>query len=292
MRSNYDVINELVDWGEENEQIKAMILWGSLENPNAFTDIFSDVDVLLIVKDARDFCKDDTWRKIFGKIIAQWGEEGLWDGNCLTRRYFRGVVYEDGSKIDFGICDTNSFLRMDETSFDMGYKVLIDKDFLTRNIKQPTYSLFTTKQPTEVEYLSQINEFCWNLTYAGKSLWRDELCFFKFIVESDTRFLSLQKMIEWYIGVKNDWKVNPNKFGRWFKRYLDLETWNELESTFSGVNIEDNWNALFNMVWLFKRLAICVGNNLGFTYPCELIEGIEKYLIKVKNLDKNAVNFE
>jgi aminoglycoside 6-adenylyltransferase len=42
----------------------------------------------------------------------------------------------------------------------------------------------------------------------------------------------------------NDWKLNPNKSGRWFKRYLDNQTWDEIERTFVGASIEDIWVAL------------------------------------------------
>lgn len=292
MRSNSELIEELMSWGQKNEQIRAMILWGSLENPNAFIDIFSDIDVLLIVKDADDFCKDDSWREIFGKIISSWGEEGIWSNSCLVRRYFRGVLYEDGNKIDFGIGDVYSFSNTEEETFDIGYKVIIDKDALTKNLKKPTYSLFTTNKPTEEEYLSQINEFWWNTTYVGRSLWRDEAFFAKWILECDTCFMSLQNMVEWYIGANNNWSVNPNKHGRWFKRYLDKETWHELGSTFTGANIEDNWNALFKMINLFTRLAVFVGDSLGYTYPSEIGEGVLKYLMKVKSLDKNAISFK
>ncbi|ANB55817.1 streptomycin adenylyltransferase family protein [Anoxybacillus sp. B7M1] len=106
------------------------------------------------------------------------------------------------------------------------------------------------------------------------------------MLDSVIRFHYLQKMVEWYIGVQYDWKVNPNKHGRWFKRYLDEETWIELESTFVGSNIEDNWTALFGMADLFTKLSAKVGQALGYTYPSKVEEKIREYLLQVRRLDR------
>lgn len=82
--------------------------------------------------------------------------------------------------------------------------------------------------------------------------------------------------------------MNPNKHGRWFKRYLPTEAWEQLERTFAGAEIEDNWVALFNMTALFRQTAQEVARHFDYTYPIELDQKVTKYLHSIKNLERKV----
>lgn len=89
-------------------------------------------------------------------------------------------------------------------------------------------------------------------------------------------------LIEWYIASQHDWKITTNKFGRLFKKYLTTETWQKVEQTFSGSNIEDNWNALFTMTDLVSEMEEELSEKLGYEYPTKLDADIRKYLSDLK----------
>ena len=293
MKKEEEMFGQLLDWAKNNEEIRTIILTSSRANPNAFKDMFTDYDFELFVKDLRPFLISDKWLENFGTIIKRVPLKAV-ENECWITRL---VLYEDGTKIDFQISTNESVNKLANKTqlppeYDNGYKVLLDKDKLTKDIKPPTYTAFITKKPTEEEYSEIMNSFWGDTAYVANSLWRDELYFVKFMLDNIIRFNYLQKVIEWYLGVKYDWKINPNKCGRWFKRYLDKPTWEELEKTFVGANIEDNWNALYKIADLFSRLSKEVGENLGYTYPLEYENKIREYLLKVKNLDNNANTFE
>lgn len=288
MRKPDEVLAQLVRWAEDNENIRAVVLGGSLANPYAFTDIFSDCDPMLFVTDTSIFSESDAWMRHFGEKIAWFKDENPFR-SMPVQHYTRLVLYEDGVKIDFSIwpVETIAYLKglAELPDFlDNGYKVLVDKDGLTAGLKEPSYAAYVTTPPTEAQYLDRVKGFLWDLSYVAKSLWRDELYFAKFMVDNIIRFGSLQKMIEWYIGVQHDWAVNPNKCGRWFKRYLDGETWCELETTFAGADVEENWQALFNLTRFFRRIAHQVADSLGYRYPMDQDAKMMKYLHKVRNM--------
>ena len=46
-----DVIKKLVDWGEKQEPVRAMLLTSTRAVPDAPLDELSDYDVVLVVKD-------------------------------------------------------------------------------------------------------------------------------------------------------------------------------------------------------------------------------------------------
>lgn len=88
-------------------------------------------------------------------------------------------------------------------------------------------------------------------------------------------------MIEWHIGTTTDWSANPGVWGRRFKHYLDQETWWQLEATFAGADLGENWGAFFAMLDLFSRLAREVGSHLGFDYPANLERDVRGYCLSI-----------
>jgi Streptomycin adenylyltransferase len=96
----------------------------------------------------------------------------------------------------------------------------------------------------------------------------------------------LQTVVEWFIGLQHDWSTNTGVRGRKFKRYPDEKTWSEYTSTFAGAGIEANWQAFFNAVALFGRLARIVGDHLGYEYPAQLERKMVDYYTYIRNHKK------
>ncbi len=65
----------------------------------------------------------------------------------------------------------------------------------------------------------------------------------------------------------------------------------ELEGTYAGAGAEENWDALFKTIDLYRRVAIEVGRHLGYSYPHEMDRRAVDYLRKVQNLDQEASSF-
>ncbi len=262
-----------------DDRIRAAILTSSRVDPDAVVDTLSDYDIELYVSNFDQFA-DDKWFEMLGPVLIKWPlkPKSTFRDNGITRL----VLFESGTRIDFQIYPA---LVISPSTYDCGYKILIDKDNLALDLSEPTYSSYLIQKPTEDEYLELVNDFFWDSTYVIKNLKRDELYYAKFMLDNVIRFNMLQKMIEWYIAVTHGWSVKPNKFGRLFKRYLDTETWVELEATFSGPDIEDNYCALKALFKLFRRLAKEVAENLDYKYPDDLDQEVTKYCDQVRLMD-------
>ncbi|UYZ23745.1 aminoglycoside 6-adenylyltransferase [Mesobacillus jeotgali] len=289
MKQEQEMIGQLLDWARKNNNIRTVLMTSSRANPHAFTDLFTDYDFEIFVNDLNAFTEDDGWLEQFGQLIKK---VVLEDGNWRTRL----VLYEDGTKIDFQITANDFVKHLASLSelpegYDNGYKVLLDKDGITNGIQAPSYKAYITKKPSAEQFEDIVNSFWGDSAYVANSLWRDELYFAKYMLDNIIRFHYLQPVIEWHLGVKHEWSVNPNKFGRWFKRYLDTETWAELEGTYAGAGIEENWEALFQTADLFSRLSQEVGKSLGYEYPMEYERKMWTYLLKVKKLPQDAKSF-
>ncbi len=84
--------------------------------------------------------------------------------------------------------------------------------------------------------------------------------------------------------------MNTGLGGRWFKRYLDDETWSEYESTFARADIEENWQAFFTAVALFRKLAKIVGSSLGYEYPAQLDREMTDYYSRIRTTKKETAS--
>ncbi len=289
MRNEETVLNELLNWANSKKNIRAVIMTSSRANPNASIDIFSDYDIELVVIRLHNFIKNDKWIFRFGNPIADIKER---NSKSLTQL----VLYADGVRIDFQIYTISEFMRKTAQSslskhWNIGYKILLDKDGITKMLPEPTNTEYNISRPTEKEFAGIVKDFWWDTTYVAKSLWRDEIFYAKYIFDNLLRNEYLKRMIEWNIGSKHNWNVNTNKQGRWFKRYLDNETCGLLEKTFADCNIEKNWESLFATTHLFNRIATELARQLNYEYPFTLEKNITEYLKKIQQLEKDATYF-
>lgn len=276
MLQDNHIIKKLTNWAMEKDSVRAMILRGSRANPNAYTDNLSDYDIELYVKNARQFLNDE-WMNFLGNAMIRWPLKPMptFDKQWITRL----VLFENKVRIDFQITSKKS---IDSSAYEDGYKVLVDKDRLTINLAEHAFSKTNIKKPGKEEFEELLNAFFWDATYIAKSLKRDELYYAKFMLDNILRFGSLQKIIEWHIAMRYDWHVSTGKCGRFFKDYIDAKTWTELENTFSDAEIENNWQAFFKMVNLFRRLSKDLADNFGYNYPFETDKKVTGYCKRIK----------
>ena len=288
------VVDQLIRWVSSQDLIRAAILTSSRAIPHAPVDLFSDYDVILGSRSIEAFYVDRAWLGVFGPVLAVY-RDPLIDENGLKRSAYV-VQYENGLKIDFSLWPVELLQRAISSEqlpaeFDAGYKVLVDKDDLTTGLKPPTYSGYIPAPPTETYYMRLIEGFFLDTTYVAKFLWRDDMMAAKHILDNSLKQEHLRPMLEWHAEIDHQWTLKPGPYGRRLKQHVRSDLWNELESTYTGAGINENWEALFRTIELMSRVASEVGKHLGFTYPEELERRVLKYLQKVRQLDRNAQSF-
>jgi aminoglycoside 6-adenylyltransferase len=281
-----DVLNRLVAWAGHDPSVRALILTSSRATPDGRADVLSDYDVIAAVRDAADFAANDDWVSRYGRPVVRWSDQGQL--HAMTT-YFRGVIYEDGVRVDYTVWPDALLDRVTEEAalpegLDVGYRVLLDKDARTSSWQPPTYRAHIPAKPTEAEYGALVEEFWWDTTYVAKSLWRGEIVFAKFMLDHDAKFVALRRFLEWRIEIDHDWSVTPGAYGRGLERLLPADIWAELASTYVGTDPEDNWNALFHTTALFRRVATEVGDALGYDYPTQVDRDVTAHLDAVRML--------
>lgn len=284
MKVREEKLRSIIEWSEKNEDVRALLLTSSLVNPLAPVDEFSDLDIEFIFENNTNYISDKSWTLNFGSPIAMIEEdESCFDGIHAMKM----VLYEDGVKVDFKLYSKPNFIgeaKQEKLSkdWDIGYKILVDKDGITKQMLKPTHQVSIIKKPTEKEFQHIINDFWWDTVYVAKCLVRDEIFYAKFMSETNIRTEYLIPLIEWYIASNHNWNITTNKYGRLFKRYLTQEMWGKIERTFSGSRIEENWTALLSMADLVSEMGIELSEKLDYKYPQKLESDIRKYLDELK----------
>jgi aminoglycoside 6-adenylyltransferase len=282
------VLNRLIRWATQHALVRALVLESSRASEQATLDAFSDYDVLLVVSDVRPFVEDDAWLGDFGSPLVTFRDTKRVGG---FETYARLVLYADHTKIDHLLWPVPLLRQVVEHQalpdvLDWGYRVLLDKDGLTVGLPSPTRTAHIPPQPTEREYHALVEEFWWETIYVAKNLWRDEVLHAKYNLDVVMRHELLLQLLEWRMEVDREWAWKPGIVGRGLKRLLPPETWSELEATWVGAGVEENWDALFAMTTLFRRVALEVGSALGYDYPHELDQRVSAYLQAVRHLSR------
>ena len=284
------IIQRLVHWGSEEPAVRAMILTSSRTSPTAPVDLLSDYDVILAVDDVRPYYESRAWLSDFGPLLVLYRDplkrfHGL-------ERFAYITQYEDGLKIDFTLWTAGILSRVAAEptlpeELDVGYVLLLDKDNLAEGLQPPSYQAHIPEPPAEAAYLEKIELFFHEATYVAKYLWRDDLVAAKHIFDG-IKVNNLGQMLDWLIEIDHDWSLKPGAYGRYLKLYLRPGIWAQLAETYVGPDLEQNWQALFMTIDLFRRVGQEVGQRLGYAYPAHLDRRATAYLAWLRGLDRQA----
>jgi aminoglycoside 6-adenylyltransferase len=276
---------KLIQWAEGRDAIRAMLLTSTraVPVPNAPVDDFSDYDVVLFVDDIHPFHEGRSWLQDFGEVLVAYWDPIYLDPDFSIEKFGNVTQYADGLKIDFTLCPLEMLRRIVQApslpaELDAGYRILLDKDNLTSRMKAPTYKAYIPIPPTNEVYQTMINDFFSDAPYVAKCLLRGELLPAKWCLDYDMKHVYLRPMLEWLMGLLHNWSLPTGWLGKGLKKKLPPEIWSQLEAAYAGAETADNWQALFRTMALFRRVAMEVGEGLGYVYPLDLDKRVTAFV--------------
>ncbi len=286
-----DLIPALIQWAAARNSIRAMLLTSTRAIPNAPRDVLSDYDVILIMQDIHPYVADRAWLNDFGDILVVYWDPIYPDPVFGIERCGNVTQYADGLKIDFNLWPVALFQQIVAApvlmaELDAGYRVLLDKDGLTAALRPSTSTAYVPTPPTLATYQTLINDFLSDAPYVAKCLWRDELMPAKWCLDYDMKHIYLRQLLEWRIEIDHRWSAPVGFLGKGLKKRLPPDIWAQVEQTYAGASLADNWEALAHTLDLFRRVAIEVGEHLGYAYPHDLHQRVSAYVEQIKQLER------
>ena len=264
------VLARILAWAEAEDVVRVVVLTSTRARADGPPDALADYDVIVALTDIERFDA----AAAYGTPAARWGDKHDVHG---TTAFFRGVVYDDGVKIDWTLWPPNVPELVAEhglnDNLDVGYRVLLDKDGTTARWAQPSYRAHIPRRPTEAEYVGLVEEFWWSATYVAKARVRGEQFFLRFVLDVDMTHGVLRRMLEWLIESTRDWQWKPGAYGRGIERQLPPDLADELTAAYGSFE---------RTVALFRRAAREVGDALGYAYPQYADDAVSAYVVQLK----------
>ncbi len=199
-------------------------------------------------------------------------------------RYAYLMQFMDGNRIDLTL---HPLAKIDALGKDSLTLLLLDKDGILGPIPPAGERDYLPRPPSAKKFSDCCNEFWWMTLYAAKGLWRGEITYAKANADQWVRG-QLMKMLTWHIGVRTGFSRNPGKEGRYFRKYLEPELWEMLQTTYADSDYDRTWDALLAMCSLFRRVAIPLADHFGFEYPIGDDRKVSAYLLHIRELPGQA----
>jgi aminoglycoside 6-adenylyltransferase len=270
------LIERLLAWANDDENLRAVIVTGSWSRGGGSSDQFSDRDIEIIARDPKPLLDDDSW---IHDLAPVWVSLYLTNDDDPETRL---VFFEDALKVDFTISDSQRLHQMVSYGvlndlYERGYQVLLDKDGIASELpraigKHPRLAL-----PTEAEFGAVVSEFWFEAAHMPTYLSRDELWVVK--QRDGTMKNMLLRMIEWHALVMQGAEADVWYIGTKMKRWVDPDIWQELDAIYGHFDRQDSFRSIVATMTLFSRLTHEVADPLRLNWPEHSEHHIMEYVL-------------
>lgn len=283
MRIAHPKMPAITEWARQNDDIRALILTGSLARHDGTPDPFSDLDIQVITRDLQRLTANDNWLKDLGDV---WIRFPLNQDLPYQLVWFRG-----GIKVDFQFLDVADLHAVvagadlpDE--YKRGYHVVLDKDDLFRNLAPSPRVFPQPLPPTVAAFAETINEFWFEAIHVAQFIRRRE---FWVVKHRDwTMKGNLLRLLEWHAYCISKDPINTWQLGRRISSWADQEAIEALKAIWGGWEAHSLWQALFAQLALFRRLTLELSQAFESEYEDKTHQEIYHYIYQLYQQDSEA----
>ncbi len=242
------VLQQVVRWAEQESNVRAVVLEGSVARDDGSVDEWSDLDVRLYVSETEPLLGSREWFERFGDVLVI---EALENPGWHPTRL---VYYVDG-KIDFMIAPVSTLMA--KKRFGRRVSVLVDKDNLTAAIAQG--DAVAVVLPDAVAYGTCVNEFYAAALMYARMVVRDEPIKARYRDwDMKTRLLGV---VAWdHVTRYGPERVRP--LGSRFREWADAEVVDQLDRCWSA-GLGPSRSAFAETLALFRTTSARTGAALG-----------------------------
>lgn len=269
MQNRYKYITDIA---RSDENIRGVVLYGSRADSDVKPDQYQDFDIYYIVNDKEKF-NASVFENVKLCFVPSEVYPELFQGE---NAYL--MLFDDDDRIDLTVGTMQTFLTNHTDGQLM--KCLLDKDDKIHRLNDSDRSSYWVKPIDGKTFRNTCSEFLWETQNMAKGLKRDELPFAIFIRDISLRNM-LNRFIDTYIGINNDYKVSVGTLGKYRKKYLSKAQYELYKNTYLSNTTEDVWKSLFYMIDLFGSLGRYIADKCNFIYPEEDEQYMRDYLCRI-----------
>ncbi len=260
-------------WANHRPDLRAILVVGSRARSDPPPDMWSDLDLILLVDDPDVYTAQADWLTEIGEVwLPVLDRTSLNDPEWL-------IWFDRGLKADFLLARVSPGMTLaqfvagspHQNVFRRGLRVLVDKTASPLPVLDPV----TAAPPTETEFTSTVGKALLAATRTARLLRRSELWQAKQQCDAALK-AHLLKMLEWHARAL--YSADTWYDGRYMAQWADPQTLEVLSGVFARYEEADIWRALFATLTLFRRLAQETAARLGYAYPTQADSRISAWL--------------
>jgi len=168
-----DLLDKLVSYFEPNQDVLGLLLFGSCSGGENHCDHWSDIDLLVVVKNERleSFFPAIEWIRSFGGLYTY--DQSSDEFKCTTR-----ACFEDFRRVDFVITTEEKLANIDEWSsvpFASGARTLFSRSQIFANASQQGNPQRKLPPILEDQFLEMVRKFRFKSMLAVYKVVRNDL---------------------------------------------------------------------------------------------------------------------
>jgi aminoglycoside 6-adenylyltransferase len=246
------ILSDVVAWAEAEDNVRPVVLLGSVGRGDAEVDELSDLDVQLYVTEPEQLLADPTWHERFGEVLVV---ENLPNPGWYPTR----LCYYVDAKIDFILTPVTD---VGVDSYDDPFRVLLDKDHGSHRLPLVPAD---DGPPSAAEFSRCVNWFYAAAIMDARCVVRDEPWLAK-NRDADAK-QELLKMIEWDHRARYGPDYDTWFLGKHLHQWMDADVREALERCWGAFPVADARDALIATVDLYDHVARRAAAALGLPRP-------------------------
>lgn len=283
-------IEQITAWCGQENAIEGCILIGSQVRTELPADLWSDLDLMLLVQDPPAWLADNRWLEQFGNPVCTFLEViefYFTDWKWIVRR----VLYDDNRDIDFSLLPYNRLdevLRINHDILDRGWQVLYDAHpgqlaaEVTRLLANPLAEHISVPSQAELDELVQ--NLLFHIIWAFKKIKRKELWTAVRCINSYMRDLLLRLIEAHNLSVTRRSSVIQYE-GRFLEKRTDPGIINLLKYCFTRYNEDEAVRTLGRLIDVIHSISAEVFAANGYKLNETPFEAIRKLYFEMEQVE-------
>jgi hypothetical protein len=164
------ILHDLISYFEPDEDVLSLLLCGSLTKPEAQPDEWSDIDILLVLKDGKidDYFPHVEWLTHFGELYTY--SQSADRFSCTTR-----VCFENFNRIDLVITTEEKLAHWHSNPLLSGARILFSRSETVDEIVGQEYVRQEMSSATQEQFLELVRDFRFKSMLAVYKVVRNDL---------------------------------------------------------------------------------------------------------------------
>lgn len=269
-----EIKKRLMDIAENDDDMTAVVAIGSSVRKYSTADEFSDIDLVIAVKNTEKWLYGDIPSKL-GEVMISFTEPTL--GGGMERR----ILYSGSLDVDIIVFTPEQFRNAvlngaANEVMNRGYSVMYDSMNIAELLEKNIVPSIRKAEMTEADFVNRAEDFWFHTVWASKKILRGELWTAKMCIDAYLKN-HLLSVIEFdrYLTEKKDVWHN----GRFFEKWAGEENVSLMKKCFAHYDREDMISALKYTAEIFSKNARSAAKAAGYAYP----EKAEKYALELLN---------